>query len=202
MVSSFLKLLEKKYQGQLDETADKYIHYAVDGSERMKKLIMDLLAYSKVSTNDDVLTSTDMNALAADVLHIQQNKILELGATVTVGSLPTLENTRRTQMFQLLQNLVVNALKYHGQDPPVITINAREEADRWEFSVKDNGVGFEQKFAESVFIMFQRLHHRSEFAGTGIGLSICKKIVEMHHGNIWVESAPNEGSTFYFTIGK
>ncbi len=202
MVSSFLKLLEKKYKGQLDETADQYIHYAVDGSERMKKMIMDLLAYSRVSTNEDVLTSTDMNAVVAEVLHIQQNKIVELGATINIGSLPILKNTRRTQMFQLLQNLIVNALKYHSQDPPVITINAREEIDQWEFSVKDNGVGFEQEFAETVFVMFKRLNRRSEFAGTGIGLSVCKKIVEIHHGNIWVESVPNEGSTFYFTIGK
>lgn len=202
MVSSFLKLLEKKYQGQLDETADKYIHYAVDGSERMKMLIMDLLAYSKVSTSDDVLTSTDMNAVVAEVLHILANKIEDQAAAVNVGPLPILENTRRTQMFQLLQNLIGNALKYHGREPPVIAIQAREEADKWVFSVKDNGIGFEQKFAESAFIMFQRLHHKSDFAGTGIGLSVCKKIVEMHHGNIWVESVPNEGSTFYFTIGK
>ena len=202
MVSSFLKLLEKKYQGQLDQTADQYIHYAVDGSERMKKLIMDLLAYSRVSTNEDVLTSTDMNTVVADVLHIQHSKIVALGATVTVGSLPVLENTRRTQMFQLLQNLIVNALKYHGEHPPIITIDAREEIDKWKFSVQDNGVGFEQEFADSVFVMFKRLHRRSEFAGTGIGLSVCKKIVEIHHGNIWVESVPNKGSTFYFTIGK
>lgn len=202
MISSFLKLLEKKYEGQLDETATKYIYYAVDGSERMKRLIMDLLAYSKVSTNDDVLSSTDMNVVVAEVLHILDNKIVGLGATIEVGKLPVLENTRRTQMLQLLQNLVGNALKYHGQQPPVISITARERGDKWEFAVKDNGVGFEQKFADTVFVMFQRLHHRSEFTGTGIGLSICKKIVEMHHGNIWVESVPNEGSTFYFSIAK
>lgn len=202
MISSFLKLLEKKYKGQLDETANKYIHYAVDGSERMKRLIMDLLEYSKVSTNHDALTSTNMNTLLSEVLHILDNKVQEQSAIITVGNLPVLQHTRRTQMFQLLQNLISNALKYHGSKPPIISINAREEDDRWEFSVKDNGVGFEQKFAESVFIMFQRLHHRSEFVGTGIGLSICKKIVEMHHGNIWVESVPNQGTTFYFTIGK
>lgn len=202
MISSFLKLLEKKYEGQLDETAGKYIYYAVDGSERMKRLIMDLLAYSKVSTNDDVFTSTDMNLLVAEVLQIQEEKIEDLKATVTVGPLPILHNTRRTHMFQLLQNLITNALKYHGDDPPIIKIEAEEEATCWKFSIKDNGVGFEQKLADTIFILFQRLHHRSEFGGTGIGLSICKKIVEMHKGKIWVESAPNEGSTFYFTIPK
>ncbi|RYF90712.1 MAG: PAS domain S-box protein, partial [Chitinophagaceae bacterium] len=202
MISSFLQLLAKKYNDQLDETGKKYIHYAVDGAERMKKLIMDLLAYSKVSTNDDELTDTDMNVLVAEVVHVLQNKIEELGAQVSVGPLPVLPHTRRTQMFQLMQNLLGNALKYHGKATPVISVTAKELEDKWEFAVKDNGVGFEQKFAETVFIMFQRLHHRSDFSGTGIGLSICKKIVEMYHGQIWVESAINEGSTFYFTIGK
>ncbi len=202
MVSSFLKLLEKKYEGDLDETAHKYIHYAVDGAERMKNLIIDLLAYSRVSTNDDVLASTDMNALVAEVLHIQNNTILKLGATIRVGPLPILQNTRRTQMFQLFQNLISNALKYHGEAPPQIDIYAWEQSDRWEFSVKDNGVGFEQEFAESIFIMFTRLHRRSGFTGSGIGLSVCKKIVEIHQGNIWVESVPGKGSTFYFTIAK
>ncbi|MES2893845.1 MAG: PAS domain S-box protein [Bacteroidota bacterium] len=202
MVSSFLRMLEKKYKGQLDETAEKYIHFAVDGADRMKQLIMDLLEYSRTGTNKDVATNTNMNEIAADTLRVLKSTIEEEAAEVTIDHLPTLCNTNKLQMFQLMQNLVGNALKYRGAAPPVIHISVQEEPAQWLFSVKDNGIGIDPRFAEKIFIIFQRLHNKTEFSGTGIGLSICKKIVEKHGGKIWVKSQPGEGSTFFFTINK
>lgn len=200
MVSSFLKLLEQKYKTQLDETGEKYIHFAVDGADRMKKLIMDLLEYSRTGTNKDIAADTDMNVVMTEVLGVLNTSIKEQNAVVKVGSLPVLPNTSKIQMFQLMQNLLGNALKYHGDNPPLVKINARESAVGWTFSIQDNGIGIDPKFSDKIFIIFQRLHSRNEFSGTGIGLSICKKIVEKHGGKIWVESEPGKGSTFYFSI--
>lgn len=202
MVSSFLQLLEKKYKDQLDETGSKYIYYAVDGAGRMQKLILDLLEYSRVNTNDDATGDTNMNAVTKEILHIMESKIKELNAIVEVGPLPVLALTRRTQMFQLMQNLISNAFKYHGANQLHISINAIEENNKWIISVKDNGIGFDEAFAEKVFIIFRRLHNKSEYSGTGIGLSICKKIVERYHGKIWAKTAPGKGSCFYFSISK
>lgn len=202
MVSSFLQLLEKKYKHNIDDSSSKYIHYAVDGAERMKKLILDLLEYSRVSTNRDLVADVDMNEVIHEVLQIMDAKIKELHCEIKLNNLPVLKSARRTQMFQLLQNLVSNALKYHGEPPCEILIDAVEQENDWLFIVKDNGIGFEAKFTERVFVIFQRLHNKSEYSGTGIGLSICKKIVERHGGKIWVESEIGKGSTFYFTISK
>ena len=202
MVTSFLKLFEKKYKGQLDETGEKYIYYAVDGAERMKQLIMDLLEYSRTGTNRDVTEDTDMNEMIDDVLKVLKNAVEETGANIQYYNLPVLPQASKVQMFQLMQNLVGNALKYHGPEKPIITINAAEQPTHWLFSINDNGIGIDPKFAEKIFIIFQRLHNKTEFSGTGIGLSICRKIVEKHGGKIWVESSGVGGSTFYFTIGK
>lgn len=202
MVTSFLQLLEKKYKEQLDETAGQYIHFAVDGAKRMKVLIMDLLQYSRVGISKDVAGAVDMNDVAAEVIGTFSESVKKLEAVIHTTSLPVLTHARRTQMVQLLQNLVGNALKYHGNRKPVITIAATEAEGHWVFSVKDNGIGFDKKFAEKVFVIFQRLHNSNEYAGTGIGLSICKKIVELNGGRIWVESIPGSGSTFYFSIPK
>jgi len=203
MVSSFLKLLEKKYKGQLDDTANKYIHFAVDGADRMKKLILNLLEYSRVGSSDYVIADTDMNEVMDDVLHTFKSALKELDATVTVvSSLPVLPNTRKLQMGQLMQNLVGNALKYHGDAKPIITIDVIENESEWVFTVKDNGIGIDQQYSEKIFIIFQRLHNQDEYSGTGVGLSVCKKIVEKHGGKIWVDSSPGEGSTFFFTYPK
>ena len=202
MVGSFLKLLEKKYKGQLDDTANKYIHFAVDGADRMKKLILDLLEYSRVGTSDYITADTDMNEVVNDVLNTFKNTLKELDATVTVASLPVLPNTRKLQMGQLMQNLVGNALKYHGDAKPLISIDVIENESEWLFTVKDNGIGIDQQYSEKVFIIFQRLHNQDEYSGTGIGLSVCKKIIEKHGGKIWVDSTPGEGSTFFFTYPK
>lgn len=200
MVSSFLQLLEKKYNDQIDDTGRKYIHFAVDGANRMKQLIQDLLEYSRVSTDTIVRGNTDMNKVMDEVLAVLKDKIEELKATVIVDTLPVLPHTRQTQMLRLMQNLVGNALKYHSDQPPVIKITAEGNRDHWVFSVADNGIGIDPRYSEKIFTIFQRLHNKNEYSGTGIGLSICKKIVEQHGGTIGVKSGPGKGSTFYFTL--
>lgn len=202
MVSSFLELLEKKYNHQLDDTAKTYISFATNGAAQMKKLILDLLEYSRVGTLKEDNADTDMNEVVQTVLEILKNKIREADAVVEVENLPVLPNTSKTQMLQLMQNLLSNALKYHGEEKPKVKICAAREDGQWVFSVKDNGIGIDPKFQEKVFIIFQRLHNKKEYSGTGIGLSICKKIVERHGGKIWVESGSGEGSTFYFSISN
>ena len=202
MVNGFLKLLEKNYKDQLDEVANKYIHFAVDGAERMKRLIMDLLEYSRITTGSYETEDTDMNEVVREVKGILTDTIEDLNAAVVVDDLPILRNTHKTQLFQLMQNLLGNALKYHRDVAPVIKISAVEKQQEWQFSIADNGIGIDPEFKEKVFVIFQRLHNNDKYSGTGIGLSICKKIVEKHGGRIWAESIPGKGSTFYFTIKK
>jgi two-component system CheB/CheR fusion protein len=201
MVTSFLQLLQKKYSGQLDEKADQYIHYAVDGAERMKALIMDLLEYSKVGVGKESWSRVNMSTVISELAEVFREKIIELRARIEIGDLPEVWGDK-VQMAQLFQNLVGNALKYHSNRPPVIRIRAKEEAGSWEFEVRDNGIGIDPLFFDKIFIIFQRLNNKSDYAGTGIGLAICKKIVERHGGRIWVESVPGEGSAFFFTIIK
>ncbi len=201
MVSSFLSLLEEEMAGQLDETKKEYIHYAVDGAERMKTLIQALLQYSRVGTNKEDFTQTDMNEVAKYVNKVLDEEIRKTSALVKWQPLPTIM-VHKTLINQLLLNLVGNALKYHDGKDPKIEVGYTEEEDRYIFYVKDNGIGIAPKFFEKIFVIFQRLHNKSEYSGTGIGLAICKKIVEIHHGRIWVESEPAKGSTFYFSIPK
>lgn len=201
MITSFLQLFKKKYEDQIDETAEQYIHFAMDGADRMKKLIMDLLEYSRVGSNKDNFSEVDTNVLLKEVVNVFMSRIDEMKATVVVGDLPPVM-ANRIQIFQLFQNLLGNALKYHSGESPLIEINGQEEATHYLFSVKDNGIGIKPIFFEKIFVLFQRLHHKNEYSGTGIGLSVCKKIVERHGGRIWVESEPGKGSCFYFTISK
>jgi PAS domain S-box-containing protein len=202
MVSSFLQLLEKKYKGQLDEKADQYIHYAVDGAERMKALIMDLLEYSRAGSTKETFGRVDTETIVKEVGEIFREKIGAAGAQVEVGVLPVVWGDK-VQLSQLFQNLLSNALKYHAADRvPVIRVRAKEEPGCWLFSVEDNGIGIDPPSFDKIFVIFQRLHNKTDYSGTGIGLAICKKIVERHGGKIWVESAPDQGSTFSFTIGK
>lgn len=201
MVSSFLHLLEKKLQGTLDESGKQYIDFAVDGAERMKKLIQDLLQYSRVGTNKESVVSVDCNEVMKTVLNVLSLSISETKATINVKSLPVV-NGIQSQMVQLFQNLIGNAIKYHSDAAPVIEVGCTDKKELWEFYVKDNGIGIDPKFFDKIFIIFQRLHNKTEYSGTGIGLSICKKIVERHNGVIRVESAPGKGSTFYFTFPK
>ena len=201
MVTSFLQLLQKRYRGQIDEKADQYIHYAVDGAERMKALIMDLLEYSRVGTTKDGFGQVDTAMVMQEVGEIFREKIIAARATVEIGSLPKVSGDK-VQLTQLFQNLLSNALKYHSAQLPVIRVNAKEEPGHWLFSVEDNGIGIDAQFFDKIFIIFQRLHNKTDYSGTGIGLAICKKIVERHGGKIWVDSRPNEGTTFYFTVSK
>lgn len=201
MVSSFLQLLQKKYAGELDESATQYITYAVDGADRMKRLIHDLLEYSRVGTSQEKLAKTSMEKVTSQVLEIFAGKIKERGARVIVHPMPEIK-VNCTQVTQLMQNLVGNALKYNTAAVPEIEIGCEEKQDSWQFFIKDNGIGIDPKFYNKIFIIFQRLHNKNQFSGTGIGLAICKKIVERHGGNIWVESTPGAGSTFFFTIQK
>ncbi len=201
MITSFLQLFKKKYADHLDETAEQYIHFAVDGADRMKKLIMDLLEYSRVGSNKDDLTEIDTNALLKEVQNVFVSSIEEMKATIVVGELPGIK-ANRTQLFQLFQNLVGNALKYHTGESLRVEIEGKEEEHHFLFSVRDNGIGIKPIFFEKIFVLFQRLHHKNEYSGTGIGLAICKKIIDKHGGRIWVESEPGKGSCFYFTISK
>jgi PAS domain S-box-containing protein len=201
MVSSFLQLLQKKYETQLDETAQKYITYAVDGADRMKTLILDLLEYSRISSYKEAHVSIDLNELVDKTLLTLKPRIDETEASVIVPPLPTVYGNK-SHLTRLFQNLITNALKYRSASKPVVEIDCVEKSDEWEFSVKDNGIGIDSKYFEKIFVIFQRLHSRTEYNGTGIGLAICKKVVEMHGGKIWLESTPKVGSKFYFTISK
>ena len=201
MVSSFLQLLQKKYESQLDATAQKYINYAVDGADRMKTLILDLLEYSRISSYKEEHAGVNLNELVAKTLHTLKSVSDEAEASIIVSPLPEISGNK-SHLTRLFQNLISNALKYKSAAKPIIEIGFTEKNDEWEFFVKDNGIGIESKYFEKIFVIFQRLHSRTEYNGTGIGLAICKKIVELHGGKIWVESSPGTGSTFYFTISK
>lgn len=200
MVASYVQLLAKRYQGKLDQDADDFIHYAVDGSQRMQNLINDLLAFSKVTTKGKVLKSVDMEVVLQHVLANLQTAIQESKALVTHDPLPTLLSDP-THMIQLLQNLIGNAIKFCSANrTPIIHIGVVKQDEEWLFSVRDNGIGFDPKYQDRIFLIFQRLHNKTKYPGTGIGLSICKKIVEQHGGKISVESEVGQSTTFYFTL--
>ena len=201
MVASYTQLLQRRYQGKLDEQADKYIHFAVDGAQRMQALINDLLALSRVGTQGRPFVATDPGAVVARVLRWLERALAESGGeVVVVGVLPTVL-ADAGQLEQLFQNLIANALKFRRPgERPRVEVTAERGEGEWVFAVRDNGIGFEQQFAEQIFLVFQRLHTRAEYAGTGVGLAICKKIVERHGGRIWAEGALGAGATFRFTI--
>jgi PAS domain S-box-containing protein len=199
MVTGFMGLFQQKYQGQIDESADKYIHFAVDGAKRMQRLIEDLLTYSRVGSKGKEPAPTDAGEVVRGVLAGLGPSIEESKAEVSVGELPTVK-ADATQLAQVFQNLIANAVKFRGDGAPKIRVEARRGAEHWVFSVADNGIGIDPEFAPKVFVIFQRLHTKEKYPGTGIGLAICKKIVERHGGRIWVESQPGRGATFYFTI--
>lgn len=199
MVISYLQLLERRYRGELDDKADKYIDFAVDGALRMQNLIEDLLAFSRVTTHAKKFESVDSETVLNGVLSNLDVLIKENGAVITHDPLPTVM-ADSTQLSQVFQNLISNAIKFRGEETPEIWISAKKEEDRWVFSVADNGIGIDPKHSERIFKVFQRLHKRREYSGTGIGLAVVKRIIERHGGEIWVESELGKGSTFYFTI--
>ncbi|MBI4314216.1 MAG: PAS domain S-box protein [Candidatus Omnitrophica bacterium] len=198
-VASYTQLLGDTYKGKLDGEADKFIGYVVDGVVRMQALIKDLLLYSRVGRGEMTKEPISMDAVVSQVLSTLEIRIRETQAVVTKDPLPTVP-VNRSQIEQLMQNLIGNAVKYHGEAAPRIHVSAQRRGTHWVFSVRDNGIGIDPQHYDRVFVIFQRLHTRTQYEGTGIGLAICKKIVERHGGKIWVESKPGEGSTFLFTV--
>ncbi|MEO6733887.1 MAG: PAS domain S-box protein [Ferruginibacter sp.] len=201
-VKSFVQLLEKKYNSQLDETAAKYIHYAVDGVDRMKVLINDLLDFSRIGTAEQELTLVNIATVLENTKLILKSLLEENDAVIIYpDSLPVIR-ANDLQLKQIFQNLITNGIKYRGEENPVIEVGYTEDINFWQFFVKDNGIGINPEYFDKIFILFQRLHGKSTHSGTGIGLATCKKIAEKHGGSIWLESVEGKGSTFYFTVSK
>ena len=199
MVSSYVQLLARRYKEKLDSDADDFINFAVDGANRMQALIRDLLAYSRVGTRGERLEPTSCETVLDQTLANLQFAIEENGARVTHDPLPTVL-ADPSQLSQLFQNLIGNAIKFRRDEAPHVHLGAERRENEWLFSVRDNGIGIDEEYGERIFEIFQRLHGRNDYSGTGIGLAICKKIVERHGGRIWVVSDPGGGSTFYFTL--
>ena len=200
-VTGYTELLAQEYERHLDETAKEYMGYIVDGATRMRQLIQDLLSYSRVGTRGKPFVPTDCNEALRQALNDLLLAIAENNAIITYDGLPR-AIADKAQLAQLFQNLIGNAIKFRRQEPPQIHIWAEAKDDLWLFGVRDNGIGIKPRYLERIFELFKRLHTRKEFPGTGIGLAICKKIVERHGGNIWAESQPGVGTTFYFTLPK
>ncbi|MBI2882764.1 MAG: GHKL domain-containing protein [Candidatus Methylomirabilis oxyfera] len=199
MVASFTQLLQKRYKDKLDADAHEFIAYAVEGANRMQRLINDLLSYSRIHTKGKPFEEVDCEEILGEARANLQLAIEKSGALVTNDSLPAVMG-EASQLMRLFQNLIDNAIKFAGEEAPRVHIAAEKKGAEWLFSVRDNGIGVEPQYHERIFVIFQRLHGREEYPGTGIGLAICRRIVERHGGRIWVESEPGQGSTFYFTI--
>jgi len=198
-VTSYVQLLARRYRDKLDADAGEFIEFAVQGAMRMQRLIEDLLAFSRVGTRAAALVPTDANAALDAALENLKAAAGEAGATLTRGPLPTVL-ADPVQLGQLFTNLVGNAVKFRGTEPPRVQIGAERDGTQWVFRVRDNGIGIDPQYFERIFVIFQRLHGRNEYPGTGIGLAVCRKIVERHGGRIWVESEEGGGATFSFTL--
>jgi len=198
-ISGYAELIQSRYHDKLDEKGERFLSYLQDGVKRMDAIIGDLLTYSRAGRGGEVREAVDMADIVKDVLEDLEKALEDVHAKVTVNGLPPVY-VNRTQIRQVIQNLVANAIKFHGEAAPEIVISAEKAKEYWRFSVKDNGIGMEQQYFERIFEIFQRLHTRTEYPGTGIGLAICKKIVEQHGGKIWAESTVGAGSTFFFTL--
>ncbi len=199
MVTAYTQLLAERYRGKLDDNADKFLGYATEGAQRMQVLIQDLLAFSRVGRNGFTRSNVDSNAVMKEVLQALAPAIQESGAVVTGAELPPVW-ADRTQLAQIFQNLIGNALKFRGKQAPVISVEVEKAGPLWQFTINDNGIGIAPEYAENIFVVFQRLHARTEYPGNGIGLAICKKIIEHNGGKIWVEPQASSGSSFKFTI--
>ena len=199
IVSSYVQLLAKRYRGRLDTEADEFIEFAVDGARRMQQLIRDLLSYARVGTRGKPFAAVAADQAADEAIGNLGGMAARHEAEVSRDGLPTV-TADRTQLVQLFQNLISNGIKFHADRPPKVHVSARRSDGGWTFSVRDNGVGIDGKYADRIFAMFQRLHTRQEYPGTGIGLAVCKRIVERHGGRIWFDSEPGQSTTFQFTI--
>jgi light-regulated signal transduction histidine kinase (bacteriophytochrome) len=199
MVSSYTRLLGEEYGHRLDENARLYMGFVTDGAQRLQQLVDDLLAYSRAGTQPHSLCATSMDTCLQVVLRHLQARLDERGAQVQVTALPEVFGDAK-QISVLLEHLLANAITFCGDAPPRIDVSAKAEGDCWMFRVHDNGIGIESRYFDEIFQVFRRLHRRDQYTGTGIGLAICKRIVERMHGRIWVESEPLAGSTFCFTL--
>jgi signal transduction histidine kinase len=202
MITGFLNLIEKRYNDIIDNKGRQYIHYAVDGAQRMRQIISDLLDFSRVGRTEDKLEKVSLQSIVTDIIRLYRNQIEEQQADITFNNLPTLQ-TFKAPIRQVFQNLIANGLKY--QTPyniPVISIFCKEFDNQWLFSVQDNGIGINPEHFNKIFIIFQRLHNREKYAGTGMGLAVTRKIIENLGGKIWVESEEGKGSIFHFTLPK
>jgi PAS domain S-box-containing protein len=199
MVSTNVQFLSRRYLGRLDEDADEFIGFAVEGTNRMKSLLADLLAYTSISTSLRDYSPVDMEKVFAQALDSLQANIENNRAVITHDPLPAVLGDSE-QLVLLIQNILENAIKFRGKEPPRIHVGVSQVTDRWLFYVRDNGIGIDPRYTERVFVIFQRLHSREDYRGTGVGLAISRKIVERHGGRIWVDSEPGKGATFYFTL--
>ena len=199
MVASYCELLKRRYHDQLDDEANEFVNFAVDGAARMQNLIQDLLAYSRLQTEDRPFEETDCGALVDDAIKNLAVSIQAAGASVTHDPLPTVSGSP-WQLSEVFQNLIDNGIKYRGAEPPHVHVSAEQTDGQWVFSVRDNGIGIDAKHVDRIFAVFKRLHSHDQFPGTGIGLAICKRAVDRHGGQLWVESQLGKGSTFHFTI--
>lgn len=197
MVSSFTQLLEKRYKGKFDEDANEFIKYIIDGTKRMERLLNDILEYFRIKT--ETFEQVDLEEILDEISHNLKLSLKENEIKIDHNPLPVV-NANRSQMLQLFQNLISNAIKFKSEKPHRICISANKNEDKYVFSVKDNGIGIDPKYQEQIFKIFRKLHTLDEYPGTGIGLSITKKIVQYHGGSIWVKSEPDKGSKFYFTL--
>lgn len=200
-VVSFTQLIKKKYANELGNKADEYMGYVIDGAMKMKSLLDDLLAYSQIGSYKKPFEKCDANKIVKSVLRDLKIIIEKNDAIIHLSDLPEIK-ADKSEIKKVFHNLIINAIKYSGDDDPEVYISATEEEDNWCFSVHDNGIGIDEKFHERIFLIFQRLNKKGDILGTGIGLAICKKVIDYHKGEIWVESDPGQGSTFYFTIPK
>ena len=199
-VQSYLQLLRRRYQPVLDLDAEEFIDFAIDGATRMRNLIEDLLTYARVASRARALQPAKLDDILDEVLHSLQVRLNEQHVVIERGPLPTVMADRR-QLAQLIQNLISNSMKFQAKgSKPIVQISAEQQNEHWLVRIRDNGIGLEPEYQEKIFVIFQRLHSREDYEGTGVGLAVCKKIVERHGGSIWVESRPSEGATFLFTL--
>ncbi len=199
MVASYTQLLGRRYRGKLDPDADEFIQFAVEGVTRMQGLIRDLLEFSRVGTRGRAFASVPITAALGRAQDNLRAAIGESGARIIADDLPVISGDEG-QLAQVFQNLIGNAIKFRGEGTPEIRVTAERRGREWQICVQDNGIGIAPEFAARIFVIFQRLHSRTDYPGNGIGLAICKKIVERHGGRIWVESEPGRGARFYFTL--
>jgi signal transduction histidine kinase len=201
MIASYIQLLERRYRNRLDKDADDFIAFAVDGAKRMQRLINDILRLSRLGTQAKSMETTHCETVLQQALSNLRSSVEDCGAQVTYDPLPV-TTADPTQLVQLLQNIIGNAIKFRGKDDPHIHVSAQAKGNEWLLSVSDNGIGIDPEHSDRIFGIFQRLHGRGEYSGTGIGLAICRKIVEGHGGKIWVQSEPGKGATFFFTLPR